>query len=374
MTGGAVSGPVILGGAGPELFLDRAGARRCGSVGPGVRLVRGRLAAHAGARAARRRPAAQRWTGSGSRTSPTSTSARSRAALSRGGARPSGCARAGPTSSSSPATCSRGRADARRSTRRWPVSTPSPCSATTTSRSRAIRSRAPPSSTGCRGRCSSTSPRLIELRGVPVQVAGTAPRVAGPVPEPDAAAAFRILLSHYPACARPATSSCSPGTCTQARSCFRIPAGRSASRISGRPLSEGVYRRGRRHAARLARSRHDVRPLPLLRPARGDRAGSKIGIVEGHSVISPDVLARYAADAAREVRGVHGLVGGVRGVHGLAGATTASRSCATTSGSASSSIWRWRGERTQVWSARRFRRTSPIASPAWPTSVPTPST
>lgn len=30
--------------------------------------------------------------------------------------------------------------------------------------------------------------------------------------------------------------------------------------------------------------------------------------MEGHSVISTDVLARYAADAAREVDGVHGLV------------------------------------------------------------------
>jgi len=36
--------------------------------------------------------------------------------------------------------------------------------------------------------------------------------------------------------------------------------------------------------------------------------------VEGHSVISPDVLARYAADAAREVAGVHGLVGRHEGV------------------------------------------------------------
>jgi uncharacterized alkaline shock family protein YloU len=31
--------------------------------------------------------------------------------------------------------------------------------------------------------------------------------------------------------------------------------------------------------------------------------------VSGHSVISTDVLASYAADAAREVAGVHGLVG-----------------------------------------------------------------
>ncbi len=36
--------------------------------------------------------------------------------------------------------------------------------------------------------------------------------------------------------------------------------------------------------------------------------------MEGHSVISPDVLARYAADAAREVEGVHGLVGRHEGV------------------------------------------------------------
>jgi uncharacterized alkaline shock family protein YloU len=32
--------------------------------------------------------------------------------------------------------------------------------------------------------------------------------------------------------------------------------------------------------------------------------------VEGHSVISPDILASYAADAAREVSGVRGLVEG----------------------------------------------------------------
>jgi uncharacterized alkaline shock family protein YloU len=32
-------------------------------------------------------------------------------------------------------------------------------------------------------------------------------------------------------------------------------------------------------------------------------------VTEGQSVISPDVLATYAADAAREVTGVHDLVG-----------------------------------------------------------------
>ena len=30
--------------------------------------------------------------------------------------------------------------------------------------------------------------------------------------------------------------------------------------------------------------------------------------MEGHATISPDILARYAGDAARETAGVHGLV------------------------------------------------------------------
>ena len=55
MIGGAVSGPVILGGAGPDHSLDRDRGGRAGSGCPGVRLVRGRLAADARARAAGRR-------------------------------------------------------------------------------------------------------------------------------------------------------------------------------------------------------------------------------------------------------------------------------------------------------------------------------
>ena len=37
--------------------------------------------------------------------------------------------------------------------------------------------------------------------------------------------------------------------------------------------------------------------------------------MEGHSLIASDVLASYAADAAREVAGVHGLVGSARHRH-----------------------------------------------------------
>lgn len=39
--------------------------------------------------------------------------------------------------------------------------------------------------------------------------------------------------------------------------------------------------------------------------------------MEGHAVISHEVLASYAADAAREVEGVHELVGGPRRHRGV---------------------------------------------------------
>lgn len=39
--------------------------------------------------------------------------------------------------------------------------------------------------------------------------------------------------------------------------------------------------------------------------------------MEGHAVISHEVLAAYAADAAREVDGVHDLVDGPRRHHGV---------------------------------------------------------
>jgi predicted MPP superfamily phosphohydrolase len=40
--------------------------------------------------------------------------------------------------------------------------------------------------------------RTIEARGQRVQIAGVAPRPGAPAPEPDDAAALRLLLSHYP--------------------------------------------------------------------------------------------------------------------------------------------------------------------------------
>ena len=86
--------------------------------------------------------------------------------------------------------------------------------------------------------------------------------------------------------------------------------------------------------------------------------------MEGHSVISPDVLARYAADAAREVRGVHGLVGRNDGVK----VTRDDERVAVELHLA----LEW-GATRERWE-RRCRRASPTTSPGWPTSVPTPST
>src|SRR6185437_3637983 len=56
------------------------------------------------------------------------------------------------------------------------------------------------------------------------------------------------------------------------------------------------------------RARHDLRTVPVLRPPGGHRADPRIRLMESHASISPDVLARYAADAALEVDGVHSLV------------------------------------------------------------------
>src|SRR5207253_1898192 len=57
--------------------------------------------------------------------------------------------------------------------------------------------------------------------------------------------------------------------------------------------------------ARLAGAGNDVRAVPVLCASRSDRTGA---IPRLMATISSDILARYAADAAREVDGVLGLV------------------------------------------------------------------
>ena len=313
MTGGAVSGPVILGGTGPDLISGSrsewprwqrplwptAGSRPAGC---------GR--ACSSCRSTGCRPSS---TACASRTSPTSTSGCRRAARvavrerGRLGARS-----AGPTSSPSPATCSRTRAARReldellaRARRLRRARQPR-------RRRRAIRSRAPATSSGLPATLLVDDSRTVELRGARVQIVGVDARgSARPFPTPS---------RREPACgSSSATIRGSAPTGYQLVLAGHMHAGQIVLPYPGGKLrlahlasrlTEGVYRGARRDAARLARARHDLRPVPLLRPARGDRAGSKISVVvEGQSLISPDVLATYAADAAREVAGVRDLVG-----------------------------------------------------------------
>ena len=158
------------------------------------------------------------------------------------------------------------------------------CSATTTSRSRATRSRGPSSSAGSStGRCCSTRVVEVELRAArrarrrrPAHVARA--RRASDFAEP-ATPTCSILLCHFPRALDRVRAGPLPPDPRRPparrpdRRCRTASAG-CCSRIRGARYARRRLPARRDGDARLAGPRHDVRAVSLLRPPRGDRARS----------------------------------------------------------------------------------------------------
>ncbi len=85
--------------------------------------------------------------------------------------------------------------------------------------------------------------RTIELRGVRIQIAGVAPLAFGPAPASDQAAAFRILLDHYPRLHAPGYQLVLSGHMHAGQIALPYPGGKVRFAHLRAPLNEGIYRR-----------------------------------------------------------------------------------------------------------------------------------
>jgi uncharacterized protein len=84
----------------------------------------------------------------------------------------------------------------------------------------------------------------VERRGRRIQLAGTAPRPAGPLPAPDPGAGLRILLSHYPRLRAPGFELVLAGHMHAGQIVLPYPGGKLRLAHLGSRLAEGVYREG----------------------------------------------------------------------------------------------------------------------------------
>jgi uncharacterized protein len=86
--------------------------------------------------------------------------------------------------------------------------------------------------------------RSIRLRGHSIQLAGTEPYVNAAIPAPDDAAAFRILLSHYPRLRTAGYGLVLSGHMHAGQIVVPYPRGRIRLAHLRAPLAQGIYRSG----------------------------------------------------------------------------------------------------------------------------------